>query len=206
MSAPIGPQAAEVTRSYTPVSADETPGCFDLIIKSYPTGKLSRHVASLGIGQTMKIRGPKGAFRYTPNMVRQIGMIAGGTGITPMFQIARAISRERPRGDMTVVKLIYANVSFQDILLKDELDELSRKDGAFQVHYVLNNPPEGWDGGIGFVSEAMIKDKLPDPADDVKILLCGPPPMIAVMKKCTESLGYAKARPVSKLEDQVFCF
>jgi len=26
------------------------------------------------------------------------------------------------------------------------------------------------------------------------------------MKKATESLGYTKARPVSKLDDQVFCF
>lgn len=46
----------------------------------------------------------------------------------------------------------------------------------------------------------------PKPAKDVKILLCGPPPMISAMKKATESLGFDKARPVSKLEDQVFCF
>jgi cytochrome-b5 reductase len=47
---------------------------------------------------------------------------------------------------------------------------------------------------------------LPKPADDVKILLCGPPPMISGLKKATESLGFKKARPVSKLEDQVFAF
>jgi cytochrome-b5 reductase len=47
---------------------------------------------------------------------------------------------------------------------------------------------------------------LPKPADDVKILLCGPPPMISGLKKTTESLGFKKARPVSKLEDQVFAF
>ena len=53
----------------------------------------------------------------------------------------------------------------------------------------------------------MLEQKwLPKAADDVKILLCGPPPMISAMKKATESLGYKKARPVSKLDDQVFAF
>ena len=46
----------------------------------------------------------------------------------------------------------------------------------------------------------------PAPAKDVKILICGPPPMVSAVKKATESLGYDKARPVSKLEDQVFAF
>lgn len=30
--------------------------------------------------------------------------------------------------------------------------------------------------------------------------------MISGLKKATEALGYQKARPVSKLEDQVFAF
>jgi len=48
--------------------------------------------------------------------------------------------------------------------------------------------------------------RLPAPADDVKILVCGPPPMVGAMKKGLVELGYEKARPVSKLPDQVFCF
>ncbi len=47
---------------------------------------------------------------------------------------------------------------------------------------------------------------LPKPAEDVKVLICGPPPMVSGLKKATESLGFKKARPVSKLEDQVFAF
>ena len=47
---------------------------------------------------------------------------------------------------------------------------------------------------------------LPAPASDIKILICGPPPMVSAMKKATESLGYEKQKPVSKLVDQVFCF
>ncbi|KAJ4375916.1 NADH-cytochrome b5 reductase [Neocucurbitaria cava] len=206
LAATIAGQPKEVVRSYTPVSSDEDKGHFDLLIKSYPTGNISKHVAGLQIGQKMKVRGPKGAMVYTPNMVRHFGMIAGGTGITPMLQVVKAISRGRAAGDKTEVDLLFANVNPEDILLKEDLDSLAAKDPRIRVHYVLNNPPENWTGATGFVTADIIKEKLPAPASDVKVLVCGPPPMVAAMKKATESLGYAKAKPVSKLEDQVFCF
>lgn len=196
----------EVVRSYTPISSDVNPGYFDLLIKSYPTGNISRHLATLKIGDKMKVKGPKGAMVYSKNMVRRFGMIAGGTGITPMLQIIRAIQRGRKSGDKTEVDLIFANVNPEDILLREDLDRLNKEDPGIRVYHVLNNPPEKWDGGSGFVTAEIIKERLPAPADDVKILICGPPPMVSAMKKATESLGYAKARPVSKLEDQVFCF
>ncbi|KAK7515350.1 NADH-cytochrome b5 reductase 1 [Phyllosticta citriasiana] len=199
-------QTKEVVRSYTPVSSDEDAGRVDLLIKAYPTGNISKYVASLKIGDKIKVKGPKGAMVYTPNMVRHFGMIAGGTGITPMLQIIKAIERGRKSGDRTEVDLVFANVNPEDILLKEDLDALARKDPGFRVHYVLNNPPEGWTGGTGFVTADMLKEKFPAPASDVKILVCGPPPMVSAMKKATENLGYTKARPVSKLEDQVFCF
>jgi len=196
----------EIVRSYTPISGDHQPGHFDLLIKSYPTGNISKHMASMVIGQTLKVRGPKGAMVYTPNMVRAFGMIAGGTGITPMLQIIRAVIRGRPTGDKTQIDLIFANVNKEDILLKEDLDQLAKEDAGFRVHYVLNNPPEKWDGGVGFVTPEMITNWLPKPASDVKLLLCGPPPMISAMKKASEGLGFTKAKPVSKLEDQVFAF
>ncbi|KAF0644207.1 hypothetical protein FPSE5266_04777 [Fusarium pseudograminearum] len=196
----------EIVRSYTPISGDHQPGHVDLLIKSYPQGNISKHMASLVVGQTIKVRGPKGAFVYTPNMVRHFGMIAGGTGITPMLQVIRAIVRGRAAGDKTEVDLIFANVSPQDILLKEDLDALAAQDAGIRIHYVLDKPPEGWTGGVGYVTADMINKYLPKPADDVKILLCGPPPMISGLKKATESLGFKKARPVSKLVDQVFAF
>ncbi|RKU41269.1 NADH-cytochrome b5 reductase [Coniochaeta pulveracea] len=198
--------AKEVVRSYTPISGDHQPGYFDLLIKSYPTGNISKHMAGLAVGQTIRVKGPKGAFVYSPNMVRHFGMIAGGTGITPMLQVIRAIIRGRKAGDRTEVDLIFANVTQQDILLKEDLDELAASDPGVRVHYVLDKPPEGWTGGVGYVTADMITKWLPAPAPDVKILLCGPPPMISGLKKATEALGYKKARPVSKLEDQVFAF
>jgi len=160
LAASIAGQPKEVVRSYTPISSDEEKGYFDLLIKSYPTGNISKHVASLMVGQTMKVKGPKGAMVYTPNMVHHFGMIAGGTGITPMLQIIRAIVRGRPRSggnDVTQVDLIFANVNPEDILLKEDLDALAKEDDRFRVYYVLNNPPEKWEGGVGFITADMIK-------------------------------------------------
>jgi len=194
----------EVARSYTPVSSDSDVGYFDLLIKSYPTGNISKYISNMKIGHSIRVRGPKGQFTYTPNMVRAFGMIAGGTGITPMLQIVRAITSNPD--DTTQVDLIFANVNPEDILLKEDLDELAAKHSNFRVHYVLNNPPDEWTGGIGFVTADMIKNWCPEAAPDTKMLICGPPPMVSAMKKATSALGFEPAKPVSKLEHQVFCF
>ena len=99
-------------------------------------------------------------------------MIAGGTGITPMLQIIRAALKS-PQ-DSTKLSLIYANVNYEDILLKKELDELADKyPSRFRVFYVLNNPPSGWTGGVGFVSKEQIATHLPASHDNIKMLLCG---------------------------------
>ena len=160
LAATISGQEKEVVRSYTPISSDNDRGYFELLIKAYAQGNISKHVSELKIGDTMKVKGPKGAMVYTPNMCRRIGMIAGGTGITPMLQVIKAIIRERPHNggnDNTQVDLIFANVNPDDILLKDDLDTLAKEDDRFNVYYVLNNPPEKWDGGVGFVTADMIK-------------------------------------------------
>jgi cytochrome-b5 reductase len=158
-----GGAAKEVIRSYTPITGDDQPGHFDLLVKTYPQGNITQHLASLAIGQSIRVRGPKGAFTYVPNMVRRFGMIAGGTGITPMLQVIRAILRGRTSGDVTGVDLVFANVNEGDILLRSELEAISKEDGDIRVYHVLNNPPEGWAGGVGFVSADMFAVSKPSP-------------------------------------------
>ncbi|GAA5931637.1 hypothetical protein JCM3775_006908 [Rhodotorula graminis] len=203
VSATIGGKL--VQRSYTPTSSDDDVGFFDLLIKSYPTGNISKHVGELKVGDYVDIKGPKGQMRYSPAYAKNIGMIAGGTGITPMLQIIRAAIKN-PQ-DQTKLSLIYANVAESDILLKSELDSLAAKHpDQFKVYYVLNNPPEGWKGGVGFVTKEMIEEHLPVHAPDHKALLCGPPPMITAMTKALESLNWPAPRAVSKMEDSIFKF
>ena len=137
--------------------------------QSYPTGLLSKWFGELQVGDYADVRGPKGSFKYVPNMCKVLGMIAGGTGITPMLQIVRAVL-ENP-ADRTQLRLIFANVNPDDILMKAVLDKLAAAHAdQFRVYYVLNNPPQNWTGGVGFVSQAMIKEFCPAPADDIKIL------------------------------------
>ncbi|KAG2198464.1 hypothetical protein INT47_004451 [Mucor saturninus] len=194
----------QISRSYTPTTSDDDLGHFDLLIKSYPLGNISRKFSELKIGDEMAVRGPKGNFNYTPNMCRAIGMIAGGTGITPMLQIIHAICKNP--ADKTKVSLIFGNVSEEDILLREELDGLAAKHDNITVYHVLNTPPPNWTQGSGFVNAAMIKEQCPPPASDVKMLLCGPLPMVKAMTENLIELGYDKPRAVSQLADQVFKF
>lgn len=114
-------------------------------------------------------------------MSRAMGLVAGGTGITPMLQVIRAALKNP--NDKTKLSLIYANVNPEDILLKDEMDALAKTHSdRFKIFYVLNNPPANWTGGVGFVSKDQIAEHLPAAGQDVKILMCGPPPMMNAMK------------------------
>ncbi|CAD1813046.1 NADH-cytochrome b5 reductase 1 [Candida parapsilosis] len=195
----------EIVRSYTPISTSDQRGHFDLLIKTYENGNISKHVASKKVGDYVEIRGPKGFFTHTPNMKKSFGMIAGGTGIAPMYQIITAILNNPE--DNIKISLIYANVTENDILLRKELEAYAAKHpDRLKIHYVLNEAPADWEFSTGFVTPELIDKHLPKPSDETTLLLCGPPPMISAMKKAAASLGYEKAKPVSKLGDQVFVF
>ncbi|PON85926.1 NADH:cytochrome b5 reductase (CBR) [Trema orientale] len=183
-------QGEEVIKPYTPTTLDTDVGYFELVIKMYPQGRMSHHFREMRVGDHLAVKGPKGRFKYVPGQVRTFGMLAGGSGITPMFQVARAIL-ENPK-DNTKVYLIYANVTYEDILLKEELDGLATNYAEqFKVYYVLNQPPEVWDGGVGFVTKEMIENHCPAPAPGVQILRCGPPPMNKAMAGHLNDIGYA---------------
>ncbi|KAI4348513.1 hypothetical protein L6164_009228 [Bauhinia variegata] len=183
-------QSEEVIKPYTPTTLDSDVGYFELVIKMYPQGRMSHHFREMRVGDYLAVKGPKGRFKYQIGEVRAFGMLAGGSGITPMFQVARAIL-ENPK-DRTKVHLIYANVTYEDILLKDELNGLAAKyPDQFKVYYVLNQPPDVWDGGVGFVTKEMIETHCPAPAHDIKILRCGPPPMNKAMAGHLDALGYS---------------
>jgi len=123
-----------VQRSYTPVSDNSTVGEVSLVIKVYMKGvhpkfpdggKMSQHLDSLKIGDTIDMKGPKGHMEYKSGgkfsvkplgkplesrQTNQIIMIAGGTGITPMLQILHYIFAN-PCDPGIKVKLLYANQS-----------------------------------------------------------------------------------------------
>ncbi|GMR58536.1 hypothetical protein PMAYCL1PPCAC_28731 [Pristionchus mayeri] len=207
-----------VVRSYTPVSSDdEDKGYVDLMIKVYfkntnerfpEGGKMSQHLESMKIGDTIDFRGPSGKIVYegkgtlavrpdnkSPAKKRhfkRFGMIAGGTGITPMLQIIAAVLRDRE--DATQLTLLFANQTEEDILCREELDKLEEEHGdRFKVWYTVDRPPEKWSYSKGFIDDKMIAAHLPSPADDTAILMCGPPPMLNFA--CTPNLDKLSYAP-----------
>jgi hypothetical protein len=119
---------------------------------------MSQAMDSLKVGETMEFKGPKGLFSMEQHgSASKIGMIAGGTGITPMFQVAMAFLKDS--NNTAEFSLLFANVTEEDILLRDELDDLAKRfPKTFKVYYVLDKPPRsGWKGGSGFITADMIR-------------------------------------------------
>ena len=185
MSAEIDGQ--NVSRPYTPISRRNQKGVAEFVIKSYPPrtdgkpGGMGNHLRSLKPGDTVKMKGPWKKFSYTANEFEEVGMIAGGTGITPMFQILQEILYNED--DNTKVKLLYANKSIDDILIKERLDQLEMDfPGRFKVTYTVDKAPWWWQmkGETGFVTKGMVGRCIfkPDGKKKRKIFVCGPQPMM----------------------------
>ncbi|XP_005739209.1 NADH-cytochrome b5 reductase 2 [Pundamilia nyererei] len=153
-------------RAYTPVSSDEHQGYVDLVVKvyyknthpSFPDGgKMSQYLDGMTIGDTIDFRGPNGLLVYKGNgqfairpdkksepkvrKFKHVGMIAGGTGITPMLQLIRSISSDST--DDTKCSLIFANQTEKDILLREELEEVKKNHPErLQLWFTLDKPPQ----------------------------------------------------------------
>uniref|UniRef100_A0A7S1DR16 NADH-cytochrome b5 reductase n=2 Tax=Hemiselmis andersenii TaxID=464988 RepID=A0A7S1DR16_HEMAN len=196
-----------VLRSYTPVSGVDERGYFDMVIKIYGKcdkfpagGKMSQHLDSLSVGDKIDVRGPMGKFEYlgkgrftvdgVSRSADKIGLIAGGTGITPAYQVIKAILGDA--NDSTKVSLLFANQTPEDVLLRSDLDKLAKDfPDRFQLHYTVDRASGDWKGSTGFVDEAMIKAHMPAPGDGTFIAACGPPVMLEkAVFPALDSVGY----------------
>lgn len=204
----------DVVRPYTPITINGSKGHFELVVKRYPKSKMGTHLFQMRPGETLDMKGPFVKFDYAPNKWKHIAMIAGGTGITPMYQVIRAVLGND--NDKTKLDLIYANNSRKDILMASELCELQKRHDNFHMYLTLTEPPKKWLGGVGFVTATMLKPFLPKPGEDkTKILVCGPPPM---MKAISGDKLFQQGKPPAQGEvsgvlkemgygsDQVFKF
>ncbi|KAF4949893.1 hypothetical protein FSARC_13362 [Fusarium sarcochroum] len=171
-----GPEAEKATlRPYTPISDESEKGFLDLLVKKYPDGPMSTHIHNLVPGQRLDIKGPLPKYSWEENKHDHIALIAGGTGITPMYQLTRAIFNNP--NDKTKVTLVFGNVSEGDILLKKEFEHLENTyPQRFRAFYVLDNPPKEWVGNSGYISKDLLKTVLPEPKNEnIKLFVCGPP-------------------------------
>jgi cytochrome-b5 reductase len=164
-----------VLRPYTPTSDESAKGYLELIVKKYPNGPMSTHLHDMVPGQRLDFKGPLPKYPWAANKHDHIALIAGGTGITPMYQLIRAIF-DNP-SDKTKVTLVFGNVTEEDILLKRELAKIENTyPQRFRAFYVLDNPPKDWAGNKGYITKDLLKTVLPEPKEgNIKIFVCGPP-------------------------------
>lgn len=197
-------------RAYTPTSGVDEVGYFELVVKIYfkgqhpnfPNGGLmSQFLDSISTGTILEIKGPLGHIEYIGNgnflvsgkrkFSKRLAMIAGGTGITPVYQVMQAILENAE--DDTEMHLVYANRTENDILLRDELDAWAKKyPDRVKVWYVVTNPIEdGWKYSVGFITESILREHIPPASDTTLALACGPPPMIQfAVTQNLEKMGY----------------
>lgn len=145
---------------------------------------MTQYLEKMPIGEYIKMEGPKGKLKYVGrgnfyiskqyHVKKKIGMVAGGSGITPMFQIIQSVVKNKDKVEMT---LLFGNRSEKDILIREELEQL-REDypDNFKLYYIIDKAdhPESWKGEIGYVTKEMLENYMPKAGDDTIILTCGP--------------------------------
>lgn len=129
-------------------------------------------------------------------------MIAGGTGITPVMQIAAEILRNPE--DKTIISLVFGAREEGDILCRSTLDKWAKEHpDRFKVRYILSdNAPPGWkESGhsVGFVSKELFEEVLYPAGQNVYNLMCGPPIMLD--RGCTPNL-----HALNHAEENIFSF
>lgn len=168
-------------------------GTFELTVKTYfptpeqPGGAMSNILDCMPLGEEIEIRGPTGEIEYNGHgsftisnkeyTFTRINLVLGGSGITPGYALlARAMLAA---DDKTEIRVVDANKSESDILLKDKLDEFEKKSGGrLKITHVLSHPSDGWKGKKGHVDADLIREALFEPGDKTGVFLCGPPGMI----------------------------
>ncbi|GAB1318725.1 hypothetical protein MFIFM68171_08935 [Madurella fahalii] len=192
-----------VLRPYTPVNELDEPGFIELMVKLYPGGKQSTHLHSLKPGDKLTFA-PIKELAWIPNKHEHVALIAGGAGITPMYQLARGILRNPD--DQTRITVVWGVNTDSDIFLRDEFAALEKNyPGRFKAVYVVATPDAGSPHQKGFVTKQVLEKAGLSPKEeknrDVKVLVCGPPPMEKALKGTKgilAELGYGK--------DQIYSF
>ncbi|KAJ7361354.1 cytochrome-b5 reductase [Mycena albidolilacea] len=170
-----------VVRPYTPTSAADNTGEIEFLIKKYETGVMSKYIHSLKPGDSLKIKGPIHKFPYKENEFDEVTLIGGGSGITPLYQvITHALASPF---NTTKFKLLFSNVTEEDILLREDLDALAKKHPkTLEVVYLLDKPKPDWKGATGFINADVIKKYVAPPSQERTIVfVCGPPGQVAAL-------------------------
>ena len=180
-----------VLRAYTPVAVSNCKTQFDFLIRLYPRGEMSQLLAQIHVHSCIEAKAPVGhifkthpgalTLRKTHVVISKLGLVAAGTGITPMLALLHTFLKEPTT---LLVNLLYSNKTYAEILMHKELLEMERKFDALKLHFTLTqeDPPLQLQEicSTGRVTKLMIdthiligdKNKPEEKLDCV--LVCGP--------------------------------
>jgi ferredoxin-NADP reductase len=198
-------------RAYSISSAPDSDGAaaeVTITVKRIAGGHASNHLNDHAReGELLEILGPSGNFTTAPdiNLRRHVVLVGGGSGITPLMSIARALLAREPS---THVSLVYGNRREEDIIFRSAIDALAAEHPArFTRRLVLDEPPPGWTGGRGMLDRDNVDrelNALPQPPDlghdSSEYYVCGPEGMMAAAREALLGRGV----PTSRIREERF--
>lgn len=148
-------------------------------------GDFTSKIKTIEPGTTAYLDGPYGVFSIDNHLAPGYVFLAGGIGITPIISALRTMA---DRNDQRPVTLLYGSKTWEDLTFREDLDEL-KKVINLEVVYVLEEPPQGWEGETGFITPQLLARHLPENRMDLEYFICGPGPMMDAVENGLKQLG-----------------
>jgi predicted ferric reductase len=155
------------------------------------SGDFTRTVRETSPGDRATLDGPYGRFSHVLLAPEgRLVMIAGGVGVTPILSMLRHIA---DAGDDRPVLFVWGNRTEEDILFRDEIESLPRRLPRFRVRHVLSEQDD-WPGEKGLVDLDLLRRVLGEEDLKAHVFLCGPPPMMKMVRAALGWLGFSRRR------------
>ena len=187
----IGESVLSRPYSISSAPAEALKGSYTITIKRTDDGFASNFILDTWqAGTFIEASAPLGEFVHEPlRDAEHILGLAGGSGITPFYSLARAIADGTENANLTI---LYGSRRHDDILLRDELDALAASCGKVRVVHILSDDPGAKGYEQGFITADLIKKYVP--SEDYSLFACGPPEMYAFLEQEIAALGLPKRR------------
>ncbi len=168
----------EDEKPFTYASSPTQKDYMELTVKKM--GTFTKALHSLKVGEKLRIDGPRGeSLNFDQSVKENVVFIAGGSGITPfMSSLIYAVDKNLPNNFV----LFFSNRTVKDIIYREELDEMGKRDNIKVINTLTQEAPEDWRGEEERVDKEMIK-KYVNNLSDKLWYICGPPPMVDAMEK-----------------------
>ena len=161
-------EGEELKRAYSIASAPNGTNRFELAITRVEGGRASRALHHVEVGDSLRAIGPSGLFTRAASDPGSGLFVGTGTGITPFRSMIRAAIDSGSRAKLWLLLGVRRE---EDILYRDELEELAARSPSFQLFVTLSRPGPTWTGRRGYVQEHVpeLWQGLGDPTGQVFI-------------------------------------